>query len=251
LKIFTPSRGLIAPSTLVIDIPVSYKVPSMMVNVPWVVASLFPFEIKGEANIEGGFVEDPVVKVILEKGDVVGLARGKNFRVKLSVPLSRFSGWERIRIFLNPKEAWASSLAYEEKVLVINPLSLLPIFVLFAILVKTSRRRKKASFIEEERGMVRKEEIVEEKVAAERKKLEGILGIYAGAVDVVANKTGIKQAPWHTIREYLVLVKDKLGEREEDFEFISFLAEKFLYAPGEVSEKEVKEAEHRLSGLSS
>jgi len=44
-------------------------------------------------------------------------------------------------------------------------------------------------------------------------------------------------------------VRGRLEEKEKDFEFISFVAEKFLYAPGGVSEEEVKEVEKRFDRL--
>jgi len=248
LSIFTPSRGIIGPASLTINLPVTYKIPSMMIDLPLVVAPPFPLELKGEVNLEGDVMKEPIVRVITEGEDVKTFVRGENFKVRLNLPLSRFSGWEKIRILLHPREAWISSLNREEKVLVINPVTLLPFIGLLALLIGMGSRRKKES--EETEGVLgEREKVTPEEKVAEKKEVARLIRVYTEATDLVAHLTGVKQAPGHTIREYLKLVKDKLGEKGEDFELISLITEKFLYSSIRISEEEVAEAEKRLSRL--
>ena len=248
LRIFTPSRGIIGPASLTINLPVSYKVPSMMIDLPLVVTPPFPLELKGEVNLEGDVMKEPIVRVITEGEDVKTFVRGENFKVRLNLPLSRFSGWEKIRILLHPREAWISSLNREEKVLVINPVTLLPFIGLLVLFIGMSSQRKKESE-ETERVLGEREKVIPEEKVAEKKEVARLIRVYTEATDLVAHLSGVKQAPGHTIREYLKLVKDKLGEKGEDFELISLITEKFLYSSIRISEEEVAEAEKRLSRL--
>ena len=88
----------------------------------------------------------------------------------------------------------------------------------------------------------------EEKII-EKKELTGLIKVYIEAVDLVVGFTRIKQAPEHTIREYLDLVKDKLKEKGKDFELISFATEKFLYAAKGLTGEEERKAEEALERL--
>ncbi len=64
---------------------------------------------------------------------------------------------------------------------------------------------------------------------------------------MVASLTGIRQAPADTIREYLNVVKDRLGEKGRYFELISRETEKFLYASEKPPEEEkAKQALEKL-----
>lgn len=248
LSIFTPSRGIIAPASLTVNLPVSYKIPSMMIDLPLAVFPPFPLQLKGEVNLKDQLAKDAVVKVITENEDITTNINGKSFKVRVNIPLFRFSGWERIRVLLYPRQAWILPLNRKEKVLVINPLTLFPFFTLLALFISISRRKEKE--VEEAQGVSeRREKLPPEEKIVEEKELTKLIRIYTRAVDLVANLTGIKQAPYHTVREYLKLVKGKLEKKAKDFEFISSITEKFLYAPAKVSEEEVVEAEKRLSRL--
>jgi len=248
LSVFTPPRGAIAPASLIINIPVTYKVPSMVLDLPLIAAPPFPLELKGEVELKGDVMKGAMVRVVTEKKDVTTTVKGKSFKVKFNIPLLRFSGWERINVFLRPREAWILSLDREEKVLVINPFTLLPIFSLLAIFIGITRKKEKK--VREIEGVEKKEEkVAAEEITAGEKEIAEPVRIYLQATDLVAHITGIHQALSHTIREYLELVRGRLEEKEKDFEFISFVAEKFLYAPGGVSEEEVKEVEKRFDRL--
>ncbi len=255
LRIFTPSRKIIGPANLVINLPISYKVPSMLVELPSLAAPFSPLEVKGEVDLEDGLMERPTVRVITGKENVTSVAEEKNFQVKVNIPLVSFSGWKEINLFLYPQEAWISSLNQREKVLVVNPLTLFPFFVLFALFIGVSRRRKRG--IEKVKGALEevKEELPEEEETHEEKEIAKLRGtytpirIYAEAVDWVSHITGTRQAPGHTIEEYLELIKESLGQRYADFEVISLVTEIFLYRLTRVSEQELAEARRRLSRL--
>ncbi|MBA7560539.1 hypothetical protein ES708_02165 [subsurface metagenome] len=255
LRIFTPSREIIGPASLIINLPISYKVPSMMVELPSVAVPFSPLEVKGEVDLEGGLMERPAVRVITGGENITTVVEGKSFQVKISIPLASFSGWKEINLFLYPQEAWISSLNRRERVLLVNPLTLFPFFALLALFIGVSRRRKKET--EEVEGVLekRKEGLPEEEEAPEEKEITKLRGtytpirIYAEAVDWVSRCTGIGQAPGHTIKEYLELVKEPLGQRYADFDFISLVTERFLYRLRRVSEEELAEARKRLSRL--
>jgi len=255
LRIFTPSRKIIGPASLVINLPISYKVPSMMVELPSVAAPFSPLEIKGEVDLEGGLMERPAVRVITGGENITTVVEEKSFEVKISIPLSSFSGWKEISLFLYPQEAWISSLDRREKVLLVNPLTLFPFFALLAVFIGVSRRRKKrikeAEGVLEEvkEGLPQKEEAPEEKEIAKLRGTYTPIRIYAEALDWVSHITGTQQAPGHTIKEYLELIKEPLGQRYADFEVISLITERFLYRLMRVSEEELAEARRRLSWL--
>ncbi len=255
LRIFTPSRKIIGPASLIINLPISHKLPSMLVELPSLATPFSPLEIKGEVDLEGGLMERPTVRVITGKENVSSLVGEKSFQVKVNIPLSSFSGWREINLFLYPQEAWISSLERREKVLVVNPLTLFPFLVLLALFIGVSRRRKrgiekaKGVLKEEEETLPEKEESPEEKEIAKLRGRYTPIRIYIEAVDWTSHLTGTRQAPGHTIKEYLELIKESLGERYAHFEVISVVTEKFLYRLRRVSEQELAEARKRLSRL--
>jgi len=255
LRIFTPSRKIIGPASLIMNLPISYKLPSMMVEVPSVAAPFSPLEVKGEVDLEGGLMEKPIVRVITGGENITTVVEEKSFEVKINIPLASFSGWKEINLFLYPQEAWISSLNRREKVLLVNPLTLFPFLALLALFIGVSRRRKrgieeaKGVLEEEKEGLPEKEEAPEEKEITKLRGTYTPIRIYAEAVDWVSHLTGTEQAPGHTIKEYLELVKQPLGQRYADFDFISLVTERFLYRLMRVSEEELAEARKRLSRL--
>ena len=143
LSIFTPSRGIVGPASLTINVPVSYQMPYMKIGLPLLVVIPYPLELKGEVSLKGQSMKGAVVRVITEKKEITTFVREKNFKVRLNIPFYRFSGWEEIAIFLHPQEAWISSLNKREKVLVVNPFTLLPFIGLLALFIGISSRGKK------------------------------------------------------------------------------------------------------------
>lgn len=248
LSVSVPSEGIIGPANLDLDIPVTYKVPSMVIELPLVVVPPFiPLEIKGKVDIADEDMKDALVRVVTESADVETLVKEKVFKIKLDIPFFRFSGWEKVNIFLRPQEPWVSSLHKEAQVLVINPLTLLPFIGVLGLFLRTSSRRKKTKQAQE---LVEKKEIrAPGPKFFEKRKLTGIPKIYSAAVAFVVHLTGIKQVPAHTISEYLNLVKDRLEKKAKDFELISLTTEKFLYAPVEIMVEEKKEAIAALGRL--
>jgi len=247
LNIFVPSRGIIGPASKTINLPISYKVPWMMIDMPLVIVPPFPLELRGEVDLKDESVEDAVIRVTAERKEVTTTVKEKSFKVKLSVPIFRFSGWEKVNVFLYPQKAWVLSLSEERKVLVINPLALFPFAGLIALFIGVTSRRKKMekiNKISEER-----KKLIPEKIVARRKKLTGLVRVYNEAIELVASGTGIKQASGETIREYLELVKSKLKEKGKYFELISLATEKFLYSPEKPTEKEEKRTKEALEKL--
>ena len=255
LRIFTPSRNIIGPATLIINLPVSHKLPSMLVELPSLATPFSPLEIKGEVDLEGGLMERPIVRVITGEENITTVVEKKSFQMKVNIPLISFSGWKEVSLFLYPQEAWISSLERREKVLLVNPLTLFPFLVLFALFIGVSRRRKrgiekaKGVLKEEEEALPEKEESPEEKEIAKLRGRYTPIRIYIEAVDWTSHLTGTRQAPGHTIKEYLELIKEPLGQRYADFEVISLVTERFLYRLMRVSEEELAEARSRLSWL--
>jgi len=245
----TPPGGIIGPASLIVKVPVSYRFPWMKVELPLIVTPPFPLRIKGQVKVKDGSMIEPVIRVITETDDVRIPYEGEKFEVRLGIPLSRFSGWETVSVFLYPKEPWISSISEKGKVLVINPVTLLPFIGLLALFAGVVYRRKREIEEVEKVFEERKEEKEVEKPLEPGKKLSGLIRIYIEAVEKVTSITGIRQTPSHTIREYLYLVKEKLEEKGEDFEFISIVTEKFLYAPGKISEKQEREAQEALERL--
>ncbi|MCD6406883.1 hypothetical protein J7L81_03315 [Candidatus Aerophobetes bacterium] len=253
LKIFTPPQGMIAPASFTLNIRVSYKKPFMLVNLPRALVLPFPLKITGKVYLKEGAVDvdGAEVKVISGKKETKAFVQRGSFNLRLHFPLSRFSGWEKIEFFLYPQKAWISSLNREQKILVVNPLTFLPLLGLFVLFVRISRRKGRQ--IEEVEEIKVPEEEGEGEVArrksSRKKEMPTIARIYAEAVDFVAALTGVRQLPGHTIREYFYLVKDRLEKKKEDFEFISLIAERFLYSPKGISDTEQNKAERALERL--
>jgi len=65
----------------------------------------------------------------------------------------------------------------------------------------------------------------------------GVQAQYWKAVAVVSKFAGIAMEPSFTIREYLRLVREKLGLAYASFERLSLLYERWLYSPLRVSEE--------------
>jgi len=72
-------------------------------------------------------------------------------------------------------------------------------------------------------------------------KVAGLTGLYLRAVELVSRYTGIHMEVGHTIREYLGLVKARLGRVYEFFERLSLTVERFLYG-SRISDEEESQA---------
>jgi hypothetical protein len=125
-------------------------------------------------------------------------------------------------------------------VFVINPLIMIAPSIVFAIaLVYTVPvvREVRASMISRKTPEPMEEHILE---------IPGSRFFYVEAASVVGEATGLYVRDYETIREYLVRVKNNLGEAYPIFEEISMLAERELYGGERANEIIVAELLRRL-----
>lgn len=168
-----------------------------------------------------------------------------SFEAKIPIPLSATTSQHACSVSANPVEPWIQSSSMDSSVFVVN-LSYL-IFPLSAAVFATvvMRRSKKPS--PKVGGLPISETVTDPPISIIR---EGLIGVYQSVVNLVIKHTGVSMRPSYTIREYLMLVKEKLGKLFAFFERLSLIAEKFLYSPRVTGEEkaEADEAADKIKG---
>lgn len=260
IKVLTPPKGRIAPSSRTLSIMVRRKTPQVMVDTPPLAFPQIPFILEGRVSVEDKPLSNAKVKVTVGNQTYpVSLADKGRFISRIKLPFLTASGWQRIALFIFPEQAWAYSASPSFRIFVVNPAVFLPFALLFVLFSSLNRKRKK----ELQREKELEKEAQKEKVlgppkkpeSKEKKALPPILRFYEEAIKIIARITHIAGSPTQTIREYLEKVKPLLKENYESFKTLSLITEKFLYAlrvtksEEKDEEKKAEEAFKRLKKL--
>lgn len=242
VKISTPPRGIIAPSSLTLAIPLTYKIPSVALDTPSIVFSAFSFSLQGKLTLDGQILKEPTIKVITGENEYsISSLEGENFAAEATFPLSATTGWQNIIVSVTPWESWIASVTQENRVLVINPIMLIPFAAILTLLVGVSRKKKKKiRKAEEEPQGVLTPQTTKKPETKKEKLLPDILRAYEEAVERVSKITDKMITPSQTTREYSEEVKKPLKEAYPSFKALSLMVEKFLYARGLEKDEENK-----------
>jgi hypothetical protein len=165
---------------------------------------------------------------------------GGSFVTYLEFSVTEFSSKIGYTLQAQPVEPWISSFEYSGSLFVVNvvtmfslPLVLGVVFVNYSVALLKKRVEKESTSDDMEYGF-----------EVESVPKAGMAGIFTRALNFVSRVSNITISPSNTIREYLVLVKGRLGSRVfKVFERLSLLYERWIYghpqtkSPLEPSEK--------------
>ncbi len=252
LKVTSPPVGLASDASSSISVELVQADVELSLRAPSFIVLPSPIVVEGSFNSTLPCSGRGVVEVKL--GGAVKLVEAEDgaFKANVTLPLlSSMSGLYSLEVYVKPMEAWNGARRASTRVLVINPLNLALAFLLATVVVAALRRRGRELTLEVE-GLAEAQPIsvarhVPQALLAE---LSGarreVLEAYRTALRKVEEATGLYLQPSHTLREYLGLVADGLGDRLEPFTKLTELAERALYAEREPSFDEVEEAKRLI-----
>jgi len=245
VRLYTQASGIIAPSEKTLTIFVE-KIPiNVTYSMPATVLSGGKIVVTGRVTASVGSLVTPIAY-----SRVTASGFGSTFTVysdedgmftsSIDVPISTMTGHFKASLFVEPPSQLYKTHSLSIEVFVVNPLIMIAPSVVFAIaLVYTVPlvREVRASMISRKTSETIEEYILE---------IPSIRFFYVEAASVVGEATGIYIRDYETIREYLVRVKNNLGEAYQIFEEISMLAERELYGGERANKIIVAELLRRL-----
>jgi hypothetical protein len=176
--------------------------------------------------------------VVVKGGDLIALVTGRedgSFEVALDLPLIMFTSKYPYAVTASPAEAWIDPCTVHESIFVVNVFTLVgaPVFFGAAIVYTVRRIERRPSRRRDER-VEGEDEVVEleplDEGAPTGDKVDTFPDIYRRAVTLVHGFTGSPLLPNQTIREYLWVVKERLGESVYGvFLSLSMSYERWLY----------------------
>ena len=250
IKILTPPKGRIAPSSRTFSILIRRKTPQVMIDTPPLAFSQIPFTLQGRVSVEDKPLSIAKVKVMVGSQiyPVEPTDEGR-FTSRIKLPFLITSGWQKIALLVFPQQAWAHSASPSFRIFVINPAIFLPFALLLVIFSSLNHKRKKElPELEEEVQEGKVPTTPKRPEPKEKKALPPILRFYEEAIKIIREITHITTSPTQTIREYLEKVKPLLKENYESFEALSLVTEKSLYAL-KLTQDEEKKAEEAFKKL--
>lgn len=192
--------------------------------------------VRGKVFSDNGAPGESEIKLVFSgESFFVETSESGEFVTSVDVSMTTFSGSHDYEIVAVPENPRIASCREEESVVVLNPLTLVFAPVLVGFVLVTWRRRYGESG--------ERKEISTAGTTGERsvsRSGEGnvgtIKGMFLKAIGAVEEFTGVKIGPSQTIREYLSVMRNRLGRVYEPFERLSLEFEEFLYSDHEVEE---------------
>lgn len=185
--------------------------------------------ISGNVSVSGGPLRDCFVEI---RGDdkvtSTTTFRDGSFVAYLEFPVTELSSKYGYTLRAQPVEPWIGSFEYSGSLLVVNVVTLFCLPVVLEVVIFNYLGRsilKKRAEKEESASDVMDDDF--EVVSIPK---GGMVGLYTRALDFVSRVTRIDISPSNTIREYLELVKERLGSGVyKVFERLSLLYERWIY----------------------
>ncbi len=246
IKLSTQASGIIAPSEKTLTIYVE-KLP---VNVTYLAPAIVL--AGGDITIIGrvtGLADQynmplPHSKItinILDRQHFFYSDQAGYFTASVNIPLTIMTGNLEIPIYIEPQGYYYKKYLTSIEVYVLNPLTILAPSIFLAIVLVYLIPLVKEVGAE----IVKKPspEIIGETYTIEVPRREFF---YTVAAEMVGDATGVYVKGYETIREYLLKVRNILGEAYPIFEEISMLAERELYGGAPADKGLVKELLKKL-----
>jgi len=233
-------RGIVGPASTTLNLNVVRIPAEVEVEAPSFALSGQSLTIKGKVITTDGSPL-PGSRVDMRVGELSSLAVSSDdgsFEFVLGVPLVAFTAQYEYVVLVAPKEPWITPSLKKGNVFIVNVFSLGTVLgsieVFTGALLGTTltlgvgrRRRGHDMTLLEEETEAPKHVMG----AVEVSQLMGVQAHYWKAVAMVSKFTGVAMELSFTIREYIGLVKEKLGEAFASFERLSLLYERWLYSP--------------------
>lgn len=217
----------------VVRIPLSLEV----VAPSWVVAGTLS-GITGRVTAGGVPLANCSVVVVSDAGvaSVVSSADG-SFRADQAYPLGLATADTRYRVSATPAEPWIRPAAASGVIFVVNLLVVVggPVLLAGASYYGYRQYRRRPR-----RPKKVEEELIAVPVAGGSSVVVSLAGgergsneVYSDALELVGEKTGVRMGASMTLREYLSVVRDRLGAGWKAFRSLTLLYERWLYDPVE------------------
>lgn len=173
------------------------------------------------------------------------LSDGK-FNATVDMPLNLvLSGFQELRVNVEPAEPWNAPLYIKKTVLVINPANISLVSAAFLSLIATlytrlgkGKPREEAVAAALETPSKLEAHIVEAQLSKPKVDLEGVGGVKGGileayleAVEKIGKAVKISIEPDMTLREFLSKAKPKLDGATGFFTELTLMTERILYSP--------------------
>ncbi|AKG53549.1 hypothetical protein DGWBC_0886 [Dehalogenimonas sp. WBC-2] len=200
-----------------------------------------------EASIELSYAG----KSISVRSDSTGRFKGV---LELPINLILF-GSQTLEVQINPSEIWYSPLEFQEKIVVVNPISSALIFVLIIILAVAGITRSRNTGVTRHKIAVTASNPAFSLIATEASPINGdglknsILRMYLSARQLAQTLTGIFIRPSDTLREYMGFVSKRLPSLTSVFTELTVLAEIMMYSKLEPGQPTLLRTEQLLKSM--
>jgi len=232
LRVNTPASGVFAPVGASLIVTVRRIPVNVTLNLPSLaIAGLSVFT---SGSFKAGDERLNATVKIFFAGREYNVESDGEFAIWLNLPLTLLSGYQTCSMRITPIDPWFSEVAIEERILVVNPLTVLAsVGILVALAVKVSGGKAIKTYTEVIAAEISREEasgIAEAYFAPEE--FRWLMDIYWEAVGIVGDLTGVMMKPYMTMREYLAAVaSSSYGRIHRYLETITSAAERALYSP--------------------
>jgi hypothetical protein len=208
LRVSTDPQGIIGPGLLEINFNVEYVSSRIVVDQLMRERAVFPIVsgplvISGKVITGNYLIQNCLVECKLGS-DIIQTYTDDYGVFIVSFDYSPFllSARKSFTVFANPVEPWIEETQLVDYITVINLLTIVSLGVVVIGFFYSQRPRARA--------LAPKIDAAEQEITFPR--LRRLPGIYVRALEFISKKTGIYQAPSNTLREYLEIIKPRLGK---------------------------------------
>jgi len=232
LRVDTPASGVFAPVGASLTVTVRRIPVNATLNLPSL--ALAGLNMFASGSFRAGDERLNAMVKIYFAGREYNVESDGEFAIWLNLPLTLLSGYQTCSMRITPIDPWFSEAAIEERILVVNPLTVLvSVGILVALAVKVSGGKAIKTYTEVIAAEISREEasgMAEAYFAPEE--LRWLMDIYWEAVGIVGDLTGVVMKPYMTMREYLsAIASGSHGRVYRYLETITSAAERALYSP--------------------
>ena len=247
-------KGIYAGTSYTGELSIVKALPELSIQLPSFLVLPARLYVEGSVHSIFGPLKGSLVRLELgESSTVVKTFEDGRFNTTVNAPLNlALSGFQELRVNIEPAEPWNAPLYIKKTILIINPANISIVSVAFLSLIATLYTRLRRNRLREGVSVAPLETPLETHAAETLQlkptiKLEGmrarILMAYLKAVEKIGAATGIFMELHMTLREFLCEAKPKLRGATDSFSELTFLAERVLYSPYMPEEDEGSKAE--------
>jgi len=228
----------------------------MSLQVPSVLLLPTSVYVKGYVHSSFGPLKGALIRLELAESSItVKTVEEGRFDAAVYMPLNLFpSGFQELRVSVEPAEPWNAPVQTTKTILVMNPVNISLMsatFLSITVTLYTNLRKTKPTEeaaltapIIQSKPEVQSVEARESQSTAKPKDVRGrVIEAYLKAVEKIVEVLGIPMAPYMTLREFLSAVKPNLKDATDYFTDLTLLAERVLYSPYFPQEDEASEVE--------